>query len=575
MKLLHLACTLLHSQLAKSFDDFFSLAASKDDASFDYIRQSIRSSIDTDGLSRLSELMPSLSKVVRIDDDGNRTGASHLNVTATDKMGSGRQRLQNLFHLLVKALCVGSAPTLIVLEDLQFADDLVLRVIDSFIETKECPSATLTTTESVRGGLLLVSSYREDEVTSDNTIMEQIERVEKAGDNVNVTKLVIEGLSLRDLNQLLSSNLCLPMRYTKSFSDLIYRKTQGSPIYVKEILQSLIDNHILFFSVRRRRWIWDGDVISIQSMSNGVAGLITARLKLLSDHVLTAMKLMSCIGSEVNASTMSVFNVDIVRYLDEALSKGLLERAGSIYEFCHEMVNQAVYDLIPDSQKEALHKDIGMMFIKHDPVRGEYFSLAMNQINRCQNSLSQQEKADFAAHNLTAGNYAILASSYQQASSYFKAGISLLEKNHWRSQYTLSLQLHEKLAIASFMEDHVDIMTECLTKVMANATSFDDTIEARILMAQYQGSSAQHSEVISTCLETLALLGEDLPSEINLADLTTQLKTTRTQMKDLSTESFFSMPKMADSTKVYAMKFMSIMCNYALISKPLLFALLR
>lgn len=581
------------SQLAKSFDTFFSWAAKKKSNgnvkhnisvcnSIDIISEAIKVSIDSDGLSQLIELIPSLSRVVGADAFQMRDMDDCLNVTSSSVMGSSQKRLQHLFHLLVKAMCCCVCPVLIVLEDMQWVSDHTLKVIGSFVETKEEPSALPSVMDCCNGGLFLLSSYRDDEVPADGELMKQIERLNNVGGQVNVAKLFIEELTPQDLNDIFSSNLCLPKRYTRPLSNIVHQKTQGNPMYVKEMLQSLIDNSLLKFSLKTRRWTWDEDVIEIQMISNGVAELITKKLRRLPGGMVATLKLMSCLGSQVKASMMRVFNpeeskFDVIGHLDEAVREGLLERADSIYAFSHDLVKQAVQDLMPPSQQELIHKQVGMMIIKHpNSCHGEFLQIALDQINMCEiNGDTLERRADFAQLNLTAAKNSWHASCFTEARSYLETGISLLNSNNWESQYTLSLELHDTLSVVCFLDGDVETMAKHMQIVLSKATSFDDSLNARALLVKYLGASGKHPEAIATSLETLTQLGEEFPIEIELTDVARKLRHIRGELTSVSKEWFLSLPRMTKETKLNAMKFMSTMFNYVIVGNQLLSAIIR
>mmetsp|Transcript_32205 Transcript_32205/g.48787 ORF Transcript_32205/g.48787 Transcript_32205/m.48787 type:complete len:134 (-) Transcript_32205:166-567(-) len=104
------------------------------------------------------------------------------------------------------------------------------------------------------------------------------------------------------------------------------------------------------------------------------------------------MKLLACIGSKCDASTLKFVvaqgkgaegNVD-GKILDFAVDEGLLKKKGSNYAFVHDQIQQAAYSLIPEEERGCLHRQIGNLILKHVPDNqvDELFFTAVSQLNR-------------------------------------------------------------------------------------------------------------------------------------------------------------------------------------------------
>lgn len=539
--------------------------------SFEQISSSILSCVDIEGLHRLFDLIPSIRDMFPIL--APMIGQQRSD-SPTDNVGAGRNRLRHLFNVLVMSICGGGYPLAIALDDLQWADNIALEIVEAFVTTTN----TQITNVQFNGGLLLLGSYRDNEVDSDALLLKQINLMEQTKGRIRVTKISVKEMSDGDVNALLSSKLCLPMRYTHQLALVVHKKTRGHPFHVRQFLESIISNNMLRFSVKKRRWIWDEDVIDLQMISEGVAELLTRKLVNLSENVLLTLKIASCFGYQVNDLTMKLlndedgFSFDLIEALNSAVREGLMEKALYQYCFAHDILKESVYNLIPVYGRKQLHQKIGMILMNCAEQNPSVSSLAVDQMNMySDDKLNFEQRSNFVQISLEAGKQSMASSSFSQARDYFEAAISLLNEDHWTSQYTLSLELYELSIAVGFAGGDIDTseVLSRLKQILSNATSYEDTLNASAFLAKLLASSGQYTEAIEQCVNVLANhLGETFPTDIQPSDTLELLDSTLLQVQGMTNEQFAMLPQMTDTVKLNAMRFLTLLCSYTHVSKP-------
>ena len=317
--------------------------------------------------------------------------------------------------------------------------------------------------------------------------------------------------------------------------------------------------------MKSRRWVWDDDSIDIQMISEGVVELLTRKLQQLSQDVIETLKVVACFG-QVSESMLKMLDLgqfvpDMQETLELAMKEGIIEKAGSIFAFSHDMLQESTYNLIPMEDRKPLHKKIGFSLVQDMVVvtNPEFCLLAVGQINLCQDMgsiLNPMERALFARLNLTAGKHSIAASSYEQARGYLEAGISLLHAQAWAKQYSLCLELHEMSVVASYMGGNVETVSSRLDVILSNAKSFDDALNSRILRSKFLASQAQYAESTNELLGILSHFGEEFPKDACLAHVKSEIKATQLMLKDVTKESILDLPTLTDVRKMNAMKLM-------------------
>ncbi|KAL7526338.1 hypothetical protein ACHAXR_003613 [Thalassiosira sp. AJA248-18] len=295
--------------IAKMFDDFFGLWGPSDEnthsnldpsvmKSFRQACQTIFCTVDSEGLSQLCDFIPNFSKIFPLARSLARDQISSSN----DAVGSAEKRCVYLVHVLVRSLCSTGRPVLLALDDLQWSNSLVMGgmadyLVNDFIHGEdEC-----------RQGLLIAGTFRSNEVKEGADLIEKINFL-KHSRKTNVTMLDVGELAEKDIAQLISTKLGLPTRYTSELARLVHSKTRGNPLFVDQFLKSIMQNNMLQFSVRSRRWTWDYVTVDLQMISDGVAELLTSTFNLLPDPSMKTLKVASCFGNQIEESTIDVMN---------------------------------------------------------------------------------------------------------------------------------------------------------------------------------------------------------------------------------------------------------------------------
>ncbi|KAL7535547.1 hypothetical protein ACHAXR_009149 [Thalassiosira sp. AJA248-18] len=317
-------------------------------------------------------------------------------------------------------MCSTGRPVLACFDDLQWSETFAMEILVSLACIGNQADTTNIGKERCREGLLFVGTFRSNEVEENDFIIKTINSVEK---HANVTKLTTGELGKDDIARLLSAKLCLPPRYTNRLASLVLSKTRGNPFFITQFLKSITENRMLEFSVGRRRWMWDCEVIDMLMISDEVAELLTTRFNKMAFPLCQTMKIVSCLGYQASSSTIDLLNLghqvpfNMQDALHTAINEGFMEKAGPLFQFTHDIIRETIYDLIPVENRRLLHRCIGyslMQFADNDP---SIYLLAVDQINFYSKDFSvldPDERSSIARINVTAAKFARDASSFEQ-----------------------------------------------------------------------------------------------------------------------------------------------------------------
>jgi predicted ATPase len=173
---------------------------------------------------------------------------------------------------------------------------------------------------------------------------------------------------------------------------------------------------MLSFSVESRQWKWDCDVVDMTMISDGVAELLTTLFSQLPSALMKTLKVISCLGYQVETSTLEALNsrnevlpFSMQTQLELAVQEGIMEKAGPVFQFSHDIILHTIYTLLPTDYCKMLHKIIGTKLLKFTPVSDPIHLIAVDQINLfCAGArLTREDRSQFAIYNAKAAKIAI------------------------------------------------------------------------------------------------------------------------------------------------------------------------
>ena len=312
-------------------------------------------------------------------------------------------------------------PTILVLDDLQWADQDSLAILKVIVHLQQIKN------------LFLIGIYRDrmdhpesmsSNGSSSNTTNESYTRLhawlnEATCDDQGTTLPHVHDIAVTALDPLHTSKfvrylLCLEQPEEESYPrkdaassglmDLVYRKTMGNPFYVVQFLRLLQKESLLQFNYGTNTWQWElTQVQSATSVAQNVAALLTVSVQSLPWQALRVLQLAACLGyvfdvellqelyqiSHTNETGETICPflgttkrtaedekeeesekpneaTDISQTVERLVQENYLEAQGNhnnnnkLYRFTHDQVQRTVYELIPPgTERDNFHWFIG------------------------------------------------------------------------------------------------------------------------------------------------------------------------------------------------------------------------
>jgi len=491
----------------------------------------------------LVSVIPNLSMIV------GDSGGLHGKEDCVD----AQERLQYLLCRFVEIISISTKkPLILFLDDLQWADRASIAVIKRLLLTLSASR------------FLFVGSYREGEMNEHHHVWNMMSTISDLGVNARVIQM--SHLNRDVVNDMISDMLRLSPRLTRPLADIAYHKTKGNPLFLKRLMISLSKDGLLRFSLSRRRWVWDEEKIQSRKIPDDVATFLTSAIFKLSPDVQNALCTLSCFGAATDEAVIDVLETDLgvnlKNALEYAVSEGFLEKVDRNYQFSHDRVQEAAYNMLGFEHRAEMHLEYGIALClrtaKNDNDDSLLFT-AVNQINRGNLSAisDSNHRSMIASLNLQAGKKAMSMSDFGLALSFFEHGSSFLCQNHWNDDYDLSLELFDCSAKCAYaIGDHMRL-GEISKQVLSGARSFGDKLNVLYHSVSSLFDASLMNEAIDKGFWVLSMLGINLPRPSSTDEILSLIEETRSTLRGLSDGALLNYKLMTDSTKIMAMKFLS------------------
>ena len=290
-----------------------------------------------------------------------------------------------------------------------------------------------------------------------------------------------------------------------------------------------------------------------------------------------SLKLAACLGHEFDTQTLDLLGPEdsnhsrgptMTENLNIAVLDGLLIKfqtpTSTVYRFSHDQIQLAAYLLISVDQQAALHLQIARHLISRTDAGGidSILFIIVDQFGRGLSLLSDRgEKTRVAQLYLRAADKAMSFFAHAAAATFSAQGISLLDDDHWRTDYRLPLGLYSVSSEANNIGGEFDHVEATANAIFNKAKKFEDTLPAYLSLVQATGSRGSLVKAVNTGLDVLEKLGVVLPHDPDTSTALMAIDQTRAMLDILPKDKVFARI-MLDEKALFAMKMLSLVSRY-------------
>jgi PAS domain S-box-containing protein len=450
-----------------------------------------------------------------------------------------QRRFQLVFRRFIGVFAQPGHPLALFLDDLQWLDAATLDLLEDLL------------TRSDLQHLMLIGTYRDNEVDAVHPLRQKLDAVKNAGGKV--TEITLAPLAREHLGQLIADALRCEPEHAAPLGQLVHEKTGGNPFFAIQFVSSLAEEGMLAFDHDAARWSWDLDRIHAKGYTDNVVDLMVGKLTRLPADSQNALQLLACLGNSAEVTMLSIVlersEEQVHAALWPAVHLELVERQAGAYRFAHDRVQEAAYSLVPNELRGEAHLQIGRRLAAHIPPekRQEAIFDIVNQLDRGAALItSQHEREQLAQLNLLAGRRAKASTAYASALTYLVTGAALLPSDSWERRHELTFELELLRAECEFLTGAMAAADERLTGLSTRATNTVERASVACLHIDLYTTLAQSSRAIAVGLDYFRHLGIEWSPHPTDEDVRREYDRIWSQLGSRSIEDMLELPLMTD-----------------------------
>lgn len=432
---------------------------------------------------------------------------------------------QETFKKFVSIFATKEHPLVLFLDDLQWIDNASLSLIEYLINHSE---------NSV---IFLVFAYRDNELNDSHPLSIALKKNEN--NNPHIHKIELNPLSLEHTISLIQDALLCSRAQSLSLAELIHKKTEGNPFFIIQFLHELVEEQLLFFNNSKKQWEWNIKKIKEKGVTDNVVTLMTKKIQRLSENTTNLLKKLACLGTSTSIDTLlqiennneSILDTTFIKKgLWEAVQAGFIFQHNDHYKFCHDRIQEAAYQLIPEESRAIAHLKIGRILANNiDSISTEHPAIfdITNHFNKGISLITEHNEIILLKKlNIISGKKSKLSTAYASAKTHFLISVSCLNDFSWDQDYHETFSLYINLLECEYLTGNFDKADELSLFILSNIDDISDKAKIYSLRMQLHQLAGHYEEAINTGFEALKLFNiqfyedtfsfeEDMKKELN------------------------------------------------------------
>ncbi|PZV11653.1 MAG: hypothetical protein DCF20_19040 [Pseudanabaena sp.] len=561
--------------IIQAFQGLIKQLLTESEADLEQWRSQIRTALGSNS-QMIAQVIPSLELIIGIE--SNKPLSTNISTS------EAQNRFNKIFQKLIRVFAQSKHPLVIFLDDLQWADRASLGLLEILATTTEPQN------------LLLIGAYRDNEVNAAHPIMQMVENIQQI--NGVIHQLYLSALNLSDINQLIADTLHCSTQSCLPLAELLQEKTGGNPFFLNEFLKTLYADDLIRFDYRSLEWQWSIAQIQEQAITDNIVSLMTGKIQKLGalpKHLLT---IAACIGNQFDLETLEITldqkssYIETIQALRALITEGLIlsldnahqsihygieltnNRPAIAYKFGHDRIQQAAYFRIDEAKQAEIHQRIGQQLLKNtndSQLELKIFDI-VNQLNLGIELVSSRlERDQLAQLNFIASQKAKSSNAYRSAFNYVKTCVKLLGVESWKSQYELTLRQYQLGVEVAFLNGDFAQMENWSIVILSHAKTLLDKTKIYEIQIQALVAQNQRLEAIKVGVETLKLLGLELPKQTSQADVAVALQDFQAIIALHQIEDLLELPLMIDEIALAAMNILLSIAAASYVAAPELY----
>lgn len=470
-----------------------------------------------------------------------------------------KSRLNLLINRLIQVFAQPDQTLFLILDDLQWADSATLEWLEVALEELSY--------------FVVIGAYRDNEVPAHHPFARSLHRLADKG--IEPQEIVLSELGPESVLQMVSDSM--PVEEVDQISETIFQKTGGNAFYVTEYLKQLQKEKIIYFDAQTSHWVSDLKKLEQLPVSENVVEFLSARIISFSDQVQRLLKIASCIGNRFEASLLRrLYQEDEAfdRAIRTALEEGWIRKEESAalsesvyYLFTHDRIQQAVWSLLQQDEKERLHLLIGQTLLElYQPLEQERLYECVNHLNAAFLLLGEEdERRALAELNFSAASEAKFSGDFGLALTYIRQANEWMPKLEQHPNYVDYLR---ERAECEHLCNHDDNAIQYYSEALQ--ASDDTLVKARVyeLMVTFYTDISEFEVAYRIGRGAVQMFDISLPQRFNPGLFVKDLLILQSKLRKYPIAELLELPEASDERIRMAIRLLSVTLKAAYQVKP-------
>jgi predicted ATPase/signal transduction histidine kinase len=428
---------------------------------------------------------------------------THPDVPEVDPRQVELQFQQAMLDLLT-AVVTPACPLVLVVDDLQWAGAYSLRTFERMMKDLALP------------GLLLVGSYRSEEVDANDVLAPMLARWQQQPQPPS--QIALSNLTLAGMSEMIQHMLRLAPERSLALAQALNTLTGGNPFDTVEMINALRSDGVL--NLAESGWLWDEMKVRRFIGRGNVVDLLAARISRLPPTSGELLEFMSCLGSAVECkllcAAVGLTDGELRARLRAPLEDGLLvadeTRGQDSVRFRHDRVQQAMLGAMDDAQRGRRQLAMARRLSRLPDFESE----AAQQYLACVGMLDQPAEQLRATH-LFYGLAQALASTatYILAERYLASAGGLLAAMDEPGESPLRRAIDVAQHRALYSLGRVNDADPLCARIEARTRDPLDLVEPTCLHTRFLDMQGRSREALALAVRLLAQLGLHVPPDFS------------------------------------------------------------
>lgn len=326
------------------------------------------------------------------------------------------------------------------------------------------------------GKIVVIGAVKlEFNINSSNLFLDNL----KEGFDINYINL--KPFNKKTINLFLKDSFLQYQVIGRDFTNIILKRTNGNPLFIKMFLESLYAKGIIYFDK-----MWTIDCERIKENQDKIHDYISTefinRIYKFNKKSLEILKIASCLGFSFKlediSKVISQNEAYVQKYLKPIILNGILKTSkGDEYIFSNNLIYKNIYNIMSAEEKNEKHFLIGKALLDkyHDDKKSkDIFNLAKH-MNLSKN-LIEENKRDLIKINLIGSKEAKDNMAYNNALDYINQAVLYINKNLWEEEYELCKNVFNELIDISFLNNMQKNMETMAFDILNNLKTIEDKV---------------------------------------------------------------------------------------------------